>query len=186
MNQLSVAEYQIISKVLADKDFSVVTDNFITEEYFYQVKEEFKYIKDFVDKYKCVPDKETFTEQFPKFEYLMVGQSVRSIVDDLREQHLFQKAVQVLNESSRRFEKDANEGATYLLNHLEELEPTYEFSCTDMVHDRHRLEEYKRLLNNEDDNYITLPLKELNDKLYGFRRGEELFLWQAKSSGQNL
>lgn len=182
MNQLSVAEYQIISKVLADKDFGVITDNFITEDYFYQVKAEFKYIKDFVDKYRCVPDKETFTEQFPKFEYLMVGQSVRSIVDDLREQHLFQKAVKVLNDSSSLFEKDANEGATYLLNHLEELEPTYEFSCTDMVHDRHRLEEYKRLLNNEDDNYIALPLEELNAKLYGFKRGEELFLWQAKSS----
>lgn len=181
MNQLSVAEYQIISKVLSDKDFSIITDNFITEDYFFQAKEEFRFITNFVDKYKCVPDKEVFTEKFPKFEYLIVGQSVHSVVDDLREQKLFQKAVEIIGRSSSIFEKDANLGAEFLLQHIEELQPTYEFTCTDMVHDKHRLKEYQKLFNSENDNYIALPLKKLNDKLYGFKRGEELFLWQAKS-----
>lgn len=178
---MSVAEYQVISKVLSDKDYSIITDNFITEDYFFQAKEEFKFIEAFVNKYKCIPDKEIFTEKFPKFEYLIVGQTVHSIVDDLREQHLFQKAVSLFNTCSTLFEKDANVGAEYLLNHIDELQPTYEFTCTDMVHDKHRLEEYKKLLNNESNSYIEIPLKELNDKLYGFKRGEELFLWQAKS-----
>lgn len=179
---MSVAEYQIISKLLAEKDFSIITDNFITEDYFLQAKNEFIFIRDFVDKYRCVPDKEIFTEHFPNFEYLIVGQNVHSIVDDLREHHLFQKAVGVINTCSDLFEKDANLGAEYLLNHVSELQPSYEFTCTDMVHDRHRLEEYNKLLNNENESYIEIPLKELNDKLYGFKRGEELFLWQAKSS----
>jgi len=178
---LSVAEYQFISKLLSDKNYSLVTDNFLGKEYFPQTKNEFEFIQKFYDKYKCVPDKELFTENFPKFEYLIVGQSAHSIVDDLREQYLFQKAVNVLNMSSSLFEKDANLGAEYLLQHIEELQPTYEFTCTDMVHDRHRLEEYQKLLNSENENYIALPLVELNDKLYGFKRGEELFLWQSLS-----
>ena len=176
---MSVAEYQILSKLLAEKDFSIISDNFITEEYFYQAKEEFKFIKAFVDKYKCVPDKEVFTEKFPNFEYLIVGQNVHSIVDDLREHRLFQKSVALFNSCSELFEKDANLGAEYLLKHIEDLQPSYEFTCTDMVHDRHRLEEYEKLQNSEDNSYIEIPFKELNDKLYGFKRGEELFLWQA-------
>lgn len=178
---MATSEYQIINKVLDTKDYGIIYNNEIDENNFIMCKDEFNYIKDFYDKYKEVPDKETFCTAFPNFEIFKVSQSDKSIIDDLRENTLFQKAVKIINGSTELFEQNANKGVEYLLAHIHELEPTYEFSCTDIIHDTSRLQTWKDKIDNPTANYIELPFKELNNDLYGFQRGDELFLWLAKS-----
>lgn len=179
---MSIAELQFINKILTDKDYSLVEDNYITTENFAQSKDEFTFIKDFYTKYKAIPDKQTFSSKFPEFEYFSVSQPVRSIVDELREQTTFQKAVTLLNHSADIFEQDANKGVAYLLDHIHELQPSYEFQCTDIIHDDTRLKAWQKKKENPKGSYIDMPLKELQEDLFGFQRGEELFLWLAKSS----
>lgn len=178
---MSVAEYQLLNKVLTDKDFSFIADNSLTKENFPQAQEEFTYLVDFYEQYKSVPDKEKFTSVFPKFEYFTVSQSIQSIVDDIREQTLFQRAVRIINGCTELFQEDANKGVEYLKAHLNELEPSYELRCTDIIHDKSRLESWRKRQENPDNEFIELPLKELQEDLFGFKRGEELFLWLAKS-----
>ena len=83
---MSISEYQLLNKVLEDKNYSFFTDNMLSDEHFTQAKEEYEYIKEFYEKYHSVPDKETFTAKFPKFDYFNVSQPISSIVDALREQ----------------------------------------------------------------------------------------------------
>lgn len=178
---MSISEYQLLNKVLEDKNYSFFTDNMLDEEHFTQAKEEYEYIKEFYEKYHSVPDKETFTAKFPKFDYFNVSQPISSIVDALREQALFRRAVNILNHSTEIFEQDATAGAEYLLANIDALRPQIEFSCTDIMHNDKRYKEYLDRQNNFDTNYIPLPFQELNDTLYGYQRGEELFLWLARS-----
>lgn len=178
---LSISEYQLINKLLEDKDYSLLVDNMLTEEHFTQAREEYNYIINFYDNYKSVPDKETFTAKFPKFDYFKVSQPISSIVDALREQALFRRAVNVLNHSTELFENDAVAGAEFLLSKIEELRPQVEFSCTDILHDDKRYKEYINNKDNSDDNYIPLPFSELNDTLGGYQKGEELFFWLGRS-----
>ena len=178
---MSVAELQLINKVLIDKDYSLIEDNSITKEHLPQVEKEFKFLADFYSQYKSVPDKLTFAEKFPKFEFIEVNQPIKSIIDELREQALFRRAVSVINESSGLFEQNANLGAEFLLSHLDYLQPTYNIPYTDIMHDTTRLEEWKERQKHPEGSYIPLPFDELQDILYGYQRGEELFLWLAKS-----
>lgn len=178
---MSISEYQLLNKVLEDKNYSFFTDNMLSDEHFTQAKEEYEYIKEFYEKYHSVPDKETFTAKFPKFDYFNVSQPISSIVDALREQALFRRAVNILNHSTEIFEQDATAGAEFLLANIDALRPQVEFSCTDIMHNDKRYREYLDRQNNFDTNYIPLPFQELNDTLYGYQRGEELFLWLAKS-----
>lgn len=178
---MSIAELQFINKLLKDKDYSLVEDNYIGVENFSQSRDEFLFIQDFYSKYKAIPDKQTFSNKFPEFEYFTVSQPIRSIIDELREQTTFQKAVTLLNSSADIFEQDANKGVEYLLEHIHELQSTYEFQCTDIMHDRSRYDSWKERQENPSNAYINIPFSELNESLYGFQRGEELFLWLAKS-----
>lgn len=178
---MSVAELQLINKVLTDGDYSIIEENSITKEHLPQVSKEFTYIADFYKQYKAVPDKLAFSEKFPEFEYIAVNQPTRSIIDELREQCLFRRAVSVINESSTIFEKNANKGAEFLLSQLDYLQPTYNIPYTDIMHDTKRLQEWKERQKNPEGSYIPLPLKEMADMLYGYQRGEELFLWLGKS-----
>lgn len=178
---MSVAEAQIINKLLTEKDYSILTDNYLTEEYFPQFGDEYRYIKEFYEKYKCVPDKETFTSKFMDFQYFNVGQNIASIVGELREQNLFQRGVGIINGMTEIFEQDANKGVEYLLSHINELQPTYNIPYTDIMHDRTRLEEWKQRQKAVADSYIPLPFKEMEKILFGYKRGEELFVWLARS-----
>lgn len=179
---MSVGEYQLINKILSDKNFNIVEDNLITEEYLPRVKKEFQYLSDFYKKYGSVPDKEKFIEKFPNFEFFIVTQTDKSIVDDLREQVLFSRAVDVINKASKLYEKNANEASKYLLSQIDKLQPQEDFSCTDIVHDRSRLDEWKRRQKDPESSFIEIPFKELNEDLLGFQRGEELFVFFAKSN----
>lgn len=179
---MSVGEYQLINKLLSDKDYSIVEDNNITEEHLPRVKKEFIYIKEFYEKYGSIPDKEKFTEKFPSFDFFVVTQTPKSIVDDIREQALFNRAVNVINTASRLYEKDANEASKYLISQIDNLQPQEDFSCTDIIHDRSRLEEWRRRQKDPESSFIEIPFKELNEDLLGFQRGEELFIFFAKSN----
>ena len=97
---MSISEYQLLNKLLTEKDYSIITDNLISDENFDQALAEFKYITAFQEQYNEIPDKETFSAKFPNFQYFEVSQGLTSIIDDIREKTLFKKAVDEFNKSA--------------------------------------------------------------------------------------
>jgi hypothetical protein len=59
------SQYQLLNRILETKDFTVISQNNITEQYFFNYKTEFNFIKDHVERYGVVPDKLTFVASFP-------------------------------------------------------------------------------------------------------------------------
>lgn len=179
---MSIEENQLITKVIRDKDYSLISNNFLDDTYFETSAEEFKYLREYFNKYKSTPTAEQLTQLYPHFDYVDSPSNFKSIIDSLREQRLFRKCVDVINNSSQRISQDANEGVKYLLSRLGELQATDEISCVDMMHDKTRLEVWEERKKHQSEIYIETPFKELNDYIYGYQRGSDLFLWLAKSS----
>lgn len=178
---MAISESQLINKMLEEKDFSYAIDNRITEEFFTQCKDEYIYIESFYRKYSSMPDKESFAEKFPDWEFYKVSQPIKSILDELRENLIFRRAVELINNSSKIFEEDSRKGAEFLLANIDKLSLKEEFECDDIVHSKSAYKEYEKILENKEGNFIPLPFPEIEKDIGGFRRGEELFLWLARS-----
>ena len=58
---------QTICKILNTKDFDFIVDNAIDSSYFIGCKKEFEFIKNHYDRYKSIPDIETFKSKFNIF-----------------------------------------------------------------------------------------------------------------------
>ena len=66
---------QIISKILATKDCSILEKNNLTKEYFVEYQDEIQFILDHVKQYGTVPDKATFLSHssLPPVRYSFVS-----------------------------------------------------------------------------------------------------------------
>ena len=184
---ICVVELQIISKVLATGNFSLLEDNYITEDYFTAgYLDEYKFIVDHHNQYGKVPDKATFLAKFPEYtkegqELPEVAESDDYLVDAIREEHLFQQSVPILQKASKIFSKDANAGVSYMLNALKELEVNYKTGGVDIIgFAEKRLEHYKERAENQDDWYFTTGFHELDMILHGIQRFEEFVVLFAR------
>ena len=65
---------QALNKILSTKDFSLVIINNLNEEFFSDYKDEFRFIKEHVDRYGSVPDYESFVAKFPDFDVIFLSQ----------------------------------------------------------------------------------------------------------------
>ena len=76
-------QLQVLNKLLDSKDISFLTLNNITSDYFSDYKDEFNFIKDHIDKYGKIPDKETFVSKFPNFDIIQVNEDNNYLIDEL-------------------------------------------------------------------------------------------------------
>ena len=107
---------QIISKILATKDSSIITDNMLTEDFFIGYKDEYRFIIQHEKEYGSVPDKATFLSKFPDVELVEVTESDRYLVDTIREEYLYYKSVPVVQKIAELLKTDSNAAAEYMIN----------------------------------------------------------------------
>lgn len=171
---------QIISKVLATKDYSIIEDNALTEEYFVGYEEEYNYIKDHVEKYHNVPDKATFLSKFD-IELVDVSESDSYLVDNIREEYMYYKAVPVLQKSAELLKADANEAVRFMFQALQELQPQSNVKGTDIISEANsRYDQFVERKQHQQDWFFTTGFPELDDIIHGIQRGEELILIYAR------
>ena len=76
-------QLQVLNKILSTKDYSLISLNNLTSEYFSNYVSEFEYIKTHVTKYGQVPDIATFLSVFPDFELLDVQEKDSFLLEEL-------------------------------------------------------------------------------------------------------
>ena len=81
-----MTELQVVSRILNQKSMNIVTENNITDDYFISYKSEYEYIKNHVEKYGNVPDKETFLSVFPDFQVVDVSETDKFLVNTFNEE----------------------------------------------------------------------------------------------------
>jgi len=179
---MSLSESQVITKVIKDKDYSVLTNNFLDETYFFEHRDAFNYVREYYEKYKSTPTAEQLIANCPNFSFTDLPSNFKSVLDDIREFRLFNRCVTLIQSSGKMMEKDANDGVRYLLSHIDELKLTNEITCVDMMHDKERLEIWEERKKHQAEIYIETPFKELNEYVYGYQRGGDFFLYLSKSN----
>ena len=124
---------QIISKILASKNNSILEDNLITTDYFVGYENEISYIQDHIKDFGNVPDTATFLAKFPDIELVEVEESDKYLVNTIREEYLYYKSVPILQKMAELLKTDANAAAEYLIQSLPELKPSYDLGGTNII-----------------------------------------------------
>ena len=177
-----MVELQILSRVLKDKNLSLLTLNNITDDYFITYQSEYEFIRDHVHKYGNVPDKETFLAKFPEFTIVEVAETDKYLIDTFNEEHLYAKAVPVVNKIAELMQTDANAAIEYLGSQLENLKVRSAVMGTDIISQaRKRYEEYEEMRANPERFQISTGFHQLDNIIGGWRRGEELVVMFART-----
>lgn len=174
---------QILSKILQSHSNEIVEENFLTEEYFSGYENEFNFIQEHVHTYGNVPDVPTFLSKFPEIELVEVNESDRYLVDTIREEHLFQQSVPVLQTMSGLLKTDSNAAVSYMVSKLAELQPNYSLGGVDIISQAtKRFDQFKDRKDNKKNAFFESGFKELDEITHGIQREEELLVIVARTN----
>jgi replicative DNA helicase len=174
---------QILSKVIATADNSIIEDNLLTSEYFVGYENEYQFIQDHLKEYGNVPDKATFLAKFPDIELVEVTESDRYLVDTAREEYLYYKSVPVIQKAAELLKSDSNAASEYLINAMKDLQPQYRLGGVDIVKDAElRYEQFVERKEHQEDWFFTCGFPELDDLIHGIQRKDELFVIFARTN----
>lgn len=186
---MAMVQLQVLSKIIASHDYSIIEDNLLTKEYFIGYEEEFEYIADHFKNYGNVPDKATFLSHFvddkgnPTIELVEVTESDQYLVDKIREEYLFTKSVPVAKQIANLLKTDANAAVEYMHSALKDLQPEYRIGGTDIISESiQRYEQFIERQTHQEDWYFTTGFEELDDIIHGIQREEELFVLFARTN----
>lgn len=174
---------QIISKVLATQNLSIIEDNLLTEEYFVGYEDEYKFILGHEKEYGNVPDKATFLAKFPEIDLVEVTEADRYLVDTIREEYLYYKSVPVVQKIAELLKTDANAAAEYMLHALKDLQPNYRLGGVDIISGADdRYEQFIERKEHQNEWFFTCGFEELDELIHGIQREEELMVIFARTN----
>ncbi len=173
---------QVISKVLNSKDFSIIEDNQLDETFFDGYEKEFNFLKEYYDKYKGVPDKETFLDKFQDFTIIDVSTDDAYLVHELRTEKLTRELVTMLTKSASFVNDGASENAyEYIENQIKNINTTAGLGGVDIVAESlKRLEVYRDRTKNQKEWFFSTGLPELDSITHGIQRSEEFIILFAR------
>ena len=174
---------QIISKILATGNNSIIDDNLLTEDYFVGYEGEYNFIQNHLKQYGNVPDKATFLHSFPDIELVEVTESDKYLVDTAREEYLYYKSIPVIQKAAELLKSDSNAAAEFMINAMKDLQPTYNLGGTDIIADaKDRFDQFIERRDKQESWFFTCGFPELDDLIHGIQRGEEFFVIFARTN----
>lgn len=174
---------QILCKCISTGNINIIEDNNLTEEYFNGYEEERNFIVNHYKEYGNTPDSATFLSKFPDIELVEVTESDRYLVETIREEYLYYKAVPVVQQIAKLLKTDANAAAEYMLHATKELQPNYNLGGTDIISDAiSRYNEFVERKEQQDKWFFTTGFPELDDIIHGIQRIEEFLVIYARTN----
>ena len=174
---------QILNRVIQSHDYSIIENNQLTEDYFVEYSDEYRFIADHYKQYGNIPDKATFLQSFPDFEFIEVTESDRYMVDTIREEYLYYKSVPVVQKIAQLLKTDANAASEYMIHAMKDLQPNYRLGGTDIIAEaQKRYDAFIDRRDNQDKWFFTSGFPELDNVIHGIQRGEELFVIFARTN----
>lgn len=178
-----MTELQVVSRILNQKSMNIVTENNITDDYFISYKSEYEYIKNHVDKYGNVPDKETFLSAFPDFQIVDVSETDKFLVNTFNEEYLYSLVVPFINQSAKLAQTDSRSALEYMQSELPKIisNSNQKIGIDIIKNSNERLEEYESKKINQDKFFISTGFKELDNIIGGLSCSEELVVIFART-----
>ena len=173
-----MVDLQILNLILNKKDYSIINLNNLNVDYFPAYRPEFEFIKNHYERYKQVPDKQTFIDQFPDFKFFEVTESEKYLVDGIQEEYLYNTTVPILQKMDDLLtgeNADSRKAVEYLMSKIPLLTKKLNVEAIDLVSQADmRLKSYQDKLENQDKSIIKTGLKELDEIITGWDVKEEL------------
>lgn len=174
---------QVLSKVINTGSTAILEDNLLDETYFVGFENEYRFIVDHVKQYGNVPDRATFLGKFSDLELVEVTESDQYLVDTIREENLYYKAVPIMQKVASLLQGDANAAAEYMLSAVKELQPNYGLGGVDIIHEaQDRYDKFVERKEHQEKWFFTSGFPELDDQIHGIQRGEEFFVIVARTN----
>lgn len=168
-------QLQFLNKLLDSKDASFIITNNITEEFFSDYEQEFRFIKEHLDNYNNIPDKATFLSKFPDFDIIQVDESYNYLLDALYEDRNKRKLALIFNQIRKLLNEGKTEEALNLYSTSTEVAvKAKHVDCVDIIKDTSRYEDYVERCNDFNKYYIKTGFNELDKLIGGWERQEEL------------
>lgn len=183
---MSFAESQVLNKVLATGDMSIISNNGITEDVFHTYKDEFRYIWDVYKEYGCPPDKASFLVKFPNFDLFNEEDAKapldRFLLDSLKEAHVFSELAEAIGKSTDLINQNSYQGLEFLQNKLNQIQTQIGINCVDIIKQANdRFKAYQQKCISDSGFYICSGFNELDQITNGWQRGEEFVVVMART-----
>lgn len=176
------SQFQILNKILQTKDYSFITLNNLTVEYFFNYKAEYEFIRTHYDTYHTVPDRLTFLNSFPDFIIQDVNEPDNYLVEQLYNDYNQSYLASCFNGIKRLLENDDTDGAMrYYLDSMKNLHVGSALQCTDIMSDTSRYERYLDMIANQSKYFISTGFPELDKIITGIDRRNENMVIAART-----
>jgi len=176
------SQFQIINKILQNKDYSFITLNNLTVEHFFSYKAEYEFIKAHYDTYHTVPDRLTFLNSFPDFVIQDVNEPDNYLIEQLYNDYNQSYLASRFNGVKKLLEADDTAGAMkYFLESTEKLHIGSALQCTDIMSDTSRYDRYLDMIANQSKYFISTGFPELDRIITGIDRRNENMVIAARS-----
>ena len=182
-------QWQVISKVMASKDYSLIEDNFFTESDFDGGYEKyFTFISDHYKKYGNVPDDLTFYEKFPDAPDLEeVGESDNYLVAQMNMNRLMNNMAEVTSKFNDMIGEDLYSALDYIRQQLNSpnLQAYEDFHYVDafsVESKQARKTESDFVNENTETSFIPTGFPEIDNDIMGFSREEEFAVVVARTN----
>ena len=163
-----LTQLQLINLVINNKDYSIITENNLTKEFFPQLSGEYSYIVNHYNKYNQVPDLETFLKSFPNFEVINVTESVEYLVNELYREKNESYLANTFNKIRDLLMKGETEKAMDLFsNASDSASKNKKLEAIDILSDISRYDVYVDKTKDFSKYYVTTGFKELDESLGG-------------------
>ena len=183
MATITSAEQLFISKVLKTKDYSLILQNNITENHFFDLKPEFNFIKNHYAKYDMVPDVETFCSTFDSFDYIDTNEPTNFILDKFFKEYKENFLGYQFNLIKAQLESGNLDKALKIFSDAQESmsKNSIALEGVDIFQDTSRFNRYEDKINGKDEFYISTGFKELDQLIGGIDRENENMVIAART-----
>ena len=176
-----MVEMQVLSKVLNNKDISLITNNNLTEDYFLNYVDEYNFILNHYARYGNVPDLETFLDKFPDFQVVKVSENDEYLITTIREEAQYAKTVPIINKVADLLQTNAYDAVDYLRSVLPTLDISKDNVGTNII--KNATDRYNEYLEraNGNNKFLSTGFLELDEIVGGLNRGEEFVVIVART-----
>jgi replicative DNA helicase len=176
------SQFQVLNKILQTKDYSFITLNNLSAEYFFNYKAEYEFIKAHYEAYHTVPDRLTFLNNFPDFVVQDVNEPNNYLIEQLYSDYNQSYLASRFNGIKKLLEADDTDGAIqYFLNSVEKLQVGSALTCTDIMSDTSRYDRYLDMIANQSKYFISTGFPELDKIITGIDRRNENMVIAART-----
>lgn len=149
--------------------------NSIDSSFFSDYPAEFEFVREHISTYGQIPDRLTFADKFPDFDFIEVNENPNYLVDQLYEDRNKRTLARIFNGVRDRINAGDVKGAmSFYTVGMEEIVSAAHIDCIDILKDQSRYDAYVERTQDFNKFYVKTGFPELDELIGGWDRLEEL------------